>query len=170
MSVTCNHDGLTGDIIHLMDHLSSTTISCANIQKWTNRDPVLSEVKRHVLQGFPSTELDSSLVPYKSRVKELSVVNGCILWGARVVVPQQGRKAVLDELHETNPGCSKMKALARSYVWWPKMDSDIENMIKHCQVCQESRPSPPTAPGSGRANHGPGYIWILLVLFLVTTT
>ena len=145
MSVTCNHDGLTGDIIHLMDHLSST-ISCANIQKWTNRDPVLSELKCHVLQGFPSTELDSSLVPYKSRVKELSVVDGCILWGARVVVPQQGRKAVLDELHETHPGCSKMKALARSYVWWPKMDSDIENMIKHCQVCQESRPSPPTAP------------------------
>ena len=36
MSVTCNHDGLTGDISHLMDHLSSTTISCANIQKWTN--------------------------------------------------------------------------------------------------------------------------------------
>ena len=131
MSVTCNHDGLTGDIIHLMGHLAST-ISCANIQKWTNRDPVLSELKRHVLQGFHSTELDSSLVPYKSRVKELSVVDGCILWGARVVVPQQGRKAVLDELHETHSGCSKMKALARSYVWWPKMDSDIENMIKHC--------------------------------------
>ena len=46
MSVTCNHDGLTGDIINLMDHLSSATISCANIQKWTFRDPVLSEVKR----------------------------------------------------------------------------------------------------------------------------
>ena len=27
MSVTCNHDGLTGDIIYLMDYLSSTTIT-----------------------------------------------------------------------------------------------------------------------------------------------
>ena len=26
------------------------------------------------------------------------------------------------------------------------MDSDIENLVKQCQVCQESRPSPPAAP------------------------
>ena len=63
-----------------------------------------------------------------------------------VVVPPQGQQAVLKELHDTHPGCSKMKSLARSYVWWPKMDSEIEDMVKGCQVCQESRPSPPVAP------------------------
>ena len=61
------------------------------------------------------------------------------------MVPPQGRQAVLDELR-THPGCSKMKALARCYIWWLKMDSDIENLVKYDQVCQESRLSPPTAP------------------------
>ena len=28
--VTCDHDGLPGDVVHLMDHLSTTPISCAN--------------------------------------------------------------------------------------------------------------------------------------------
>ena len=65
---------------------------------------------------------------------------------SRVVVPPQGQAAVLEELHETHPGCSKMKALTRSYIWWPKMDQEIENLVKSCSVCQESRPSPPTAP------------------------
>ena len=58
----------------------------------------------------------------------------------------QGQAVVLEELHETHPGCTKMKALARSYIWWPKMDRDIEDLVKKCRVCQESRASPPSAP------------------------
>ena len=29
-----------------------------------------------------------------------------------------------------------MKALARSYLWWPVMDTDIEQSIKSCKSCQ----------------------------------
>ena len=29
-----------------------------------------------------------------------------------------------------------MKALARSYVWWPGLDDDIANMVKGCAECQ----------------------------------
>lgn len=39
-----------------------------------------------------------------------------------------------------------MKALARSYIWWPKMDQEIEKLVKECDSCQENRNSPPTAP------------------------
>lgn len=63
-----------------------------------------------------------------------------------MVVPPQGRKALLEELHDTHPGISKMKGLARAYLWWPKMDAQIEDMVKTCSICQESRPSPAAAP------------------------
>jgi len=39
-----------------------------------------------------------------------------------------------------------MKALARSYVWWPKMDADLEQKVHLCSPCQENRKSPPEAP------------------------
>ncbi len=39
-----------------------------------------------------------------------------------------------------------MKALARSYVWWPGMDADIEKLAKECSVCQQLRPAPAVAP------------------------
>ena len=39
-----------------------------------------------------------------------------------------------------------MKALARSYVWWPGMDNEIENTVKSCKSCQINHTMPAKAP------------------------
>ena len=39
-----------------------------------------------------------------------------------------------------------MKSLARSFVWWPKMDQDIEERVRDCESCQYNRHHPPKAP------------------------
>ena len=83
--------------------------------------------------GWPDAHLGKAFKPYKSRSHELSVLDRCVLSGCRFVVPPQVQAAVLEELHETHPGASRMKALAYSYIWWSKMDT-------------ESKPFPPTAP------------------------
>ena len=62
------------------------------------------------------------------------------------MVPTQGQKAVLKELHETHLGASKMKAVARSYIWWPKMDADIEEVARKCPNCQQNTSDPAKAP------------------------
>ena len=43
---------------------------------------------------------------------------------------------MLTEIHENQPGILNTKNLARSYVWWPSMDEDIENISKFCTSCQ----------------------------------
>ena len=108
--------------MHLMEHLPTTTISSVN----------LSKEKGFVSQGFLSDKLDGDITPYQSRARELRViVDECILSGARVIVPLQGQQAaVLNKLHDTYPGCSKMKALARYYIWWQKIASANEEMVK----------------------------------------
>ena len=63
-----------------------------------------------------------------------------------IVILPQGRKIALQELHDTHPGCNKMNGLARNYIWWPKMDTAIEDIVKTCPLCQESRPLPTAAP------------------------
>lgn len=60
----------------------------------------------------------------------------------RVVVPSILRKSILDELHSTHLGIVKIKSIARSYVWWPKIDTDIENTIKSCDPCLKLRQNP----------------------------
>ena len=145
-AVTTSGVRVPGDLIHLVDHLSTTTVRAESVKEWMTKDPSLAQVRRYTLLGWPDTPLGDDFKPYQSRSSELSVLDGCILWGSRVIVPPQGRQAVLDELHETHPGTSRMKALARSYLWWPRMDSEIETCVKSCKVCQESRASPSPAP------------------------
>ena len=62
------------------------------------------------------------------------------------LVPPAGRQAVLELLHKGHPGVSRMRSLARSYVWWPHIDKDINLVVKTCYECQQTRHSPPVAP------------------------
>ncbi|XP_054866909.1 uncharacterized protein K02A2.6 [Amphiprion ocellaris] len=39
-----------------------------------------------------------------------------------------------------------MKEIARSYLWWPSMDKQIEDMAKSCSFCHKVRSNPPLAP------------------------
>ena len=43
------------------------------------------------------------------------------------------------KIHESHPGISGMKSFARSYVWWPGLDKDLENKVCQCLLCQSAR-------------------------------
>lgn len=62
------------------------------------------------------------------------------------MIPPQGRDQVLKELHQAHPGINRMKGLARSYVWWPSIDKDLENLVRQCEICQVNRKAPAAAP------------------------
>ena len=49
------------------------------------------------------------------------------------------------QLHYTHPGIVKMKLLARSYMWWPKIDQNIEDLVKSCRECAAQRSLPPVS-------------------------
>ena len=133
------------ELVMLMDHLNESPVTSEQISSWTRRDPVLSAVLQAVKQGWP-VQCQPMLASYAKHKLELSVHGGCVLWGSRVVVPPQGRKAILQQLHEGHPGMSRMKSLARMYVWWPGLDKDIEELVKACHECQACQPAPPAAP------------------------
>ena len=72
--------------------------------------------------------------------------DGCLLWRTRVVVPPPGHNKIANELHEGHPGINRMKALARSFVWWPQICKDLEELVKNCNNCQSTQNLPTVAP------------------------
>ena len=41
---------------------------------------------------------------------------------------------------------NKTKAIARSYVYWPNLDRDIETMVNECEACAKVKNNPIAAP------------------------
>ncbi len=57
------------------------------------------------------------------------VEEGCILWGFRVVIPKKLREQLLHDLHQDHPGVTRTKSVARSYMWWPGLDKELETPL-----------------------------------------
>ena len=125
--------------------IEALPVTGEEITSATLTDPTLHKVLQYTRKGWPSNT-PQHLQPYHSRRDELSVEGDCLLWGTRVVVPQQLRATVLDELHQGHPGVVRMKAVGRSHAWWPCIDRDIEQKAKSCVDCQSNRHAPPKAP------------------------
>ncbi|GFU56607.1 integrase_H2C2 domain-containing protein [Trichonephila clavipes] len=58
------------------------------------------------------------------------------------------RKNVLEELHAGHLGIVKMKAIARSFVYWKNIDNDIEEAAKNCVDCARYKADPPKSKSS----------------------
>ncbi|KRY44747.1 Transposon Tf2-11 polyprotein, partial [Trichinella britovi] len=133
-------------VILLLETIDNFPLHGKDIARITAKDLILTRVLSWAWRGWPKSVSDERLKPYVTRQHEISIHNGCLLWGSRVIIPLQARHKILKELHISHPGIVRMKVLARSYVWWPKLDSEIENLVRTCELCQQSRASPPHAP------------------------
>ena len=125
--------------------LESLPVTVAKLRTHTRTDAILSKVCKFTVEGWPETR-DSDLKPYYHRKDELTVESGCLLWGTRVIVPSKLRVRLLQELHRDHSGVWKMKAVARSYFWWPGLDKEIERVASSCVECQSVKNAPPSAP------------------------
>ena len=83
---------------------------------------------------------------HTSKDCEYTLLDGIIFRQNRIVIPTSLRAKILEELHATHLGITKMKQLARRYVYWPGIDRDIERLVRGCESCAISRSSPAKAP------------------------
>ena len=132
------------DIFH-MEQFEPLPVTCEMVRSATRNDPVLSQVYEATMNGWPE-KASEGLEIFHNRRNELSVHQGCVMWGVRVVVLEKLQSHVLNALLTGHLGVVKMKALARSYIWWPGIDNDIEQSAKrdvnNVRICQIKRTSP----------------------------
>ena len=125
-----------------VEKLEELPIKASDLASETNKDPILKQVKQFTLKGWPEQVTQKALQPYARHKNELTVQNGCILYGIRVVIPSKFQSKMLQLLHETHPGKVRMKSLARSHMWWPKVDEQIESISDSCKPCAEMAKDP----------------------------
>ena len=139
-----NADGFSSLPLHLLPGVeASVDAACYNLGQiqtlpviatklgtCSRQDLEVSRVMHYTLNEWLASVLPE-LKSFYSR-RELTIEGNCLLWWVRVVVPIKLRQKVLNDLHHDHVGMIRMKAIAQSYMWWPGMDSEIENLAKSC--------------------------------------
>ncbi|GBM66736.1 Uncharacterized protein K02A2.6 [Araneus ventricosus] len=112
--------------------ISSENLTADAIIQETEKDQELAQIKRELL----SSPVNSDYI----------LDSGILFRNNRIVIPKTLQPTVLNELHLTHIGITKMKQLARRYCIWKNIDKDIENLVKSCKDCSSVKHSPAMAP------------------------
>lgn len=109
------------------------------ILKHTSEDQVLQLLKEVILKGWPEDKktLPAVLNAYYSYRDELSVYDGLIFRGERLVIPKALRYETMKELHSSHIGVNGCLRRARECLFWPAMSAEIKEYIAQCQICSQ---------------------------------
>lgn len=108
----------------------------SEIREHIAQDDVLSHVMRLCQDGWPSySSLPGAIQPYCAVSGELTVEEGLLLKGHRLVIPAAMRLEILDKLHLGHQGIAKCRERAKASVWWPGLSKQLEEVVRNCAVC-----------------------------------
>ena len=91
--------------------LNTTSGDEDGIQRATDHDPILARVKHSISRGW-CYNTDNILDAYFRRRAEMTLHQGCLILGMRVVVPEKSRSCIIEVLHEGHVGVVNVKVLA----------------------------------------------------------
>ena len=79
-----------------------------------------------ILKGWAEdrSKISPQLTPYYSMRDELSIYDGLVFKGERLVVPQGLRAEIKKDIHASHAGVEGCLKRARESVYWPGMNSD----------------------------------------------
>lgn len=131
------------DCVFSLNATQTVPLNAFDVANATKKDLTLQKVIDFTLRGWPKIDNNSlELIHYYRRRNEITIENGCLLLGTKVIIPKVLQSEVLRLFHEEHVGIVRTKMLMRSYCWWPRINEDIEQFIGSCEICQTFQNSP----------------------------
>ena len=115
------------------------SLSLYQIQRKTEHNADMQLLKQHVSDGFPKAKscLSESIHSFYDYRESLSIVDGVIMKGQRVIILASLRCKTLETLHSSHMGITKTTECARTAVFWPNMQKDIITHLSSYCPCAE---------------------------------
>ena len=134
--------------IHLLSYLSVSPQKREEIKKATMKDREMTLLQDVTVRGWPETkdQLPAELKTYWNYRDEISSIDGLMFKGLKLIIPKELRNEMLDKIHSSHLGMVKCKSRAREVLFWPSMNSDIEEKVSRCAICALNQPQNPKEP------------------------
>ena len=128
-------DGIQLPIVAVNLIMSNLPVSSTEIElicEETSKDPTLTLLRQYIHMGWPNDcrMLPQELHTFWNYREYLSMENGLITKGARLLIPSTLRKKVLEQIHNGHLGIEKCILKARDSVFWPGISNDIHETGK----------------------------------------
>ena len=121
----------------ITSQLNARSDSLQQLREATQGDNTLAILKNTIQQGWPSSikDLPSAIQPFWTFREELTIEDGLILKGTRIVIPSKKQDTMLKLIHEGHHGLAKCKLCAKETVYWPGLNEQLEKLILNCPLC-----------------------------------
>ena len=111
------------------------------IRDMTKCDETLQVLTSTVTNGWPQyiNQCPEDIVPSWNFRNEIVVLNGVLLKGNRVIIPNNMQEEVVMKIHTGHQGIEECRLRARDTVYWCGINAYIDNMVNKCSVCQHNQ-------------------------------
>ncbi|KAK3092457.1 hypothetical protein FSP39_003031 [Pinctada imbricata] len=121
------------------------TISLSDIAEASTNDANIQRAIRNLRSGKWHNKTENKQKHSFHKVRnELSIANHdgkeFLLRGSRLVIPFSLQRKIVEIAHEGHQGIVKTKQLLREKVWFPGIDSAVENLCRSCVPCLATTP------------------------------
>lgn len=128
-------------------YVAPPAVTLQEVKDATAADETLQNLAR-VIINQRWHEVGKDVSQYQQIKQELSISNGVILRGTRIVVPEKVQSQMVMLAHSGHQGIVKTKRFLRDSVWFPGIDKKVEELVEGCVPCQATNHDPKPASES----------------------
>jgi transposase InsO family protein len=124
--------------VHLMSVESYVTDrKIQEIKDEISTNETMQLLVRQIQTGWPESKVlvPVQLHPYYPYRDELTTNDNLIYKAQNIIIPPNLQADTLKKLHQSHQGIEKTKRLARECIFWPGMNSQIEELVSTCPTC-----------------------------------
>ena len=118
-------------VYQITSQLNARSDTLQQLHEASQADDTLTILKYTIQKGWPSSikELPSEIQAFWTFQEELTIEDGLILKGTRIVVPSMKQVEILKLIHEGHLGLTNCKLRAKETVYWPGLNDQLEKLI-----------------------------------------
>lgn len=134
------------ECVSMLNYVAVSEEKYAELQECTKKE--LSSLQHVIQQGWPEHRRDAptTVQPYWESKSQLTICDGVVYKGLRIVIPPTMRQHMLKLIHQSHLGIVKSKQRVREVLYWPGMSAEIEEVVKNCSKCAEFQNKLPRLP------------------------